>query len=87
MASVFYNEAKRAIAAGEIDLNADDIRVQLLMTNTTADTQNDGVVNINNSVTGTGTLTNNATLGTGNATSIGGDFSSSGTLDFDQRGI
>lgn len=46
MASVFYNEAARAIAAGEIDLNADDIRVMLLMTNTTADTENDGIVNI-----------------------------------------
>lgn len=43
MASVIYNEFKRGSAAGEIDLNADDIRVALLMTNTTADTENDGV--------------------------------------------
>lgn len=40
MASLVQNNAKRAIAAGEIDLNADDIRCALLMTNTTADTQN-----------------------------------------------
>ena len=42
MASQVYNEFKRASAAGEIDLNADDIRIALLMTNTTADTENDG---------------------------------------------
>ena len=41
MASRIYNEALRAIAAGEIDLNAADIRARLLMTNTTADTDND----------------------------------------------
>ncbi|MAH47134.1 hypothetical protein CMI37_15005 [Candidatus Pacearchaeota archaeon] len=41
MASVVYTEFKRANAAAEIDLNADDIRVALLMTNTTADTEED----------------------------------------------
>ncbi len=46
MASVFYNEAKRAIAAGEYDLNAHDIRVALLMNTTTADTENDGIVDL-----------------------------------------
>lgn len=46
MASVVYNEALRAIAAGEIDLNAADIRARLLMTDTTADTEKDGIVNI-----------------------------------------
>jgi hypothetical protein len=51
MASQVYNEAKRAIAAGEYDLNADDIRVRLEMTNTTADTQNDGIVNFANFTT------------------------------------
>ena len=44
MASVIYNEFKRASAAGEIDLNVDDIRLKLLMNNTTADTENDGIV-------------------------------------------
>lgn len=44
MASVIYNEFLRANAAGEIDLNADDIRAILVMTNTTADTDNDAVV-------------------------------------------
>lgn len=46
MASVIYNEFKRANAAGEIDLNADDIRVYLLMNTTTADTENDAIVNL-----------------------------------------
>ncbi len=41
MASVVYTEFKRGNAAGEIDLNADDIRCALLMTNTTADTEED----------------------------------------------
>ncbi len=43
MASVFYNEAKGALIDGTIDLDTDDIRVALLMTNTTGDTQNDDV--------------------------------------------
>ena len=51
MASVMYNEAKRAIAAGEIDLNAHDIRVALLMTNTTADTENDAINTVANFTT------------------------------------
>lgn len=38
MASRVFNCFIRANAAGEIDLNADDIRVALLMTNTNADT-------------------------------------------------
>lgn len=46
MASVVYNEFKRANAAGEIDLNADDIRCRLVMTNTTCDSENDAIVNI-----------------------------------------
>jgi hypothetical protein len=43
MASVVYNEFKRANMAGEIDMNAHDIRAKLLMSNTTCDTENDGV--------------------------------------------
>lgn len=46
MASIILNEFKRANAAGEIDLNADDIRARLVMANTTCDTENDGIVNI-----------------------------------------
>ena len=46
MASIIYNEALRAIAAGEYDLNAADIRARLCMTNTTCDTDNDGVVEL-----------------------------------------
>lgn len=40
MASKVFNEAKRAIAAGEIDLNADDIRVLLAMSDNTIDDEN-----------------------------------------------
>lgn len=47
MASFLYNEFKRASAAGELDLNAHDIRVLLVMTNTTVDTQNDGINFVN----------------------------------------
>lgn len=43
MANFVYNEAKRAIIEGEIDLGAggSDVRVLLVMTNTTADTEDD----------------------------------------------
>lgn len=43
MANFIYNEAKRALAEGEIDLGTggNDIRVILVMTNTTADTEDD----------------------------------------------
>lgn len=51
MASRIYNEALRAIAAGEIDLNASDIRARLCMTNTTCDTENDGIVKLSDFTT------------------------------------
>lgn len=41
MASFTYNDAKRALLAGEINWASDDIRVLLVMTNTTADTEVD----------------------------------------------
>lgn len=41
MADFVYNEAKRAFASGEINLTSDDIRIALVMTNTTADTEDD----------------------------------------------
>lgn len=41
MATFVYNEYKRAALAGEIDLDTDDIRVALVMSNTTADTEDD----------------------------------------------
>jgi len=44
MASHFFNKAKQLILNGTIDLDTDDIRVALCMTNTTADTENDGKV-------------------------------------------
>jgi len=43
MASVVYNEFKRASAAGEIDLDTDDIWLRLVMSNTTCDTENDAI--------------------------------------------
>jgi hypothetical protein len=41
MASVVFNIAKAGLINGTIDLNTDDIRIALLMTNTTADTEVD----------------------------------------------
>lgn len=41
MASVVYHNAIAKMMSGDLDLNAHDIRVALLMTNTTADTEND----------------------------------------------
>ena len=35
--TVIFTEATRALLAGELDLNADDIRLMLLMTNTSVD--------------------------------------------------
>lgn len=46
MASVIYNEFKRANMAGEIDMNANDIRAYLCMSNTTCDTENDGKIDL-----------------------------------------
>lgn len=39
--SFVYTEAKRALLAGELDLNAHDIRMALLLNTTTADTEED----------------------------------------------
>src|SRR5687768_7611369 len=41
MASFVYTKAKGNLLSGDIDLNAHDIRVALVMTNTTADTEAD----------------------------------------------
>ncbi|MDZ4250290.1 MAG: hypothetical protein U0990_09405 [Candidatus Nanopelagicales bacterium] len=41
MASFVFTEAKRALLAGELDLNAHDIRVMLVGSATTADTEED----------------------------------------------
>lgn len=51
MSSTVFNEFKRANAAGEIDLNGDDIRAILVMTNTTADTENDAIVYVDDLTT------------------------------------
>lgn len=39
MASLFFNVAKKGLMDGSIDLDTDDIRVALVMLNTTTDTQ------------------------------------------------
>ncbi len=49
--SVIYNEFKRANAAGEIDLDDDDIRAILLMANTSAGSENDGKVYVSDLTT------------------------------------
>lgn len=41
MANFLYTNAKRALLAGELDLDANTIRCLLVMTNTTADTEKD----------------------------------------------
>lgn len=51
MASVVYNELKRMLFAAELDLDSDDIRVALVMTNTTVDSENDGIVNLDDFTT------------------------------------
>jgi hypothetical protein len=60
-----YTEAKRALLAGELDLNADDMRLMLVMTNTTADTDEDATT-----IAGIGTL--DEFDGSGYTQSIGG---------------
>jgi len=44
MASHMFNAAKKRLLDGSIDLDTDDVRVLLCMSNTTADTENDGKV-------------------------------------------
>lgn len=51
MASHVFNAAKTRFWNGGIDLDTDDIRVALLMTNTTADTENDAKVFISDITT------------------------------------
>ena len=41
MSNFVYTNAKRAILAGEIDFDTDDLRVLAVMSNTTADTEKD----------------------------------------------
>ena len=41
MASVVFNKMMQQLAVGSLDLSGDDIRVALLMTNTTADSNPD----------------------------------------------
>ena len=41
MANFVYSRAKAKLMSGDLDLNADDIRALLVMTNTTADTEED----------------------------------------------
>ena len=52
MANKGYNEAKEELLKGTLHLDGtDDIRVLLVMSNTTADTENDGIATIGNFTT------------------------------------
>lgn len=51
MASVVYNEAKLQLLNGGYDLDTHDIRAKLLMSNTTCDTENDGISTVSNFTT------------------------------------
>lgn len=51
MASKIYNIAKQLLLNGGLDLNTDDIRVALVMTNTTCDTEQDGMATIDDFTT------------------------------------
>lgn len=51
MASNVFNSALTRILNGGIDLDTDDIRAKLLMTNTTADTEKDGIANVDDITT------------------------------------
>jgi hypothetical protein len=44
MANFMYTPAKSRLLSGDLDLNAHDIRVAIVMTNTTADTEQDASV-------------------------------------------
>lgn len=46
MASVVYNQFKKYSADGTIDLDTDNVWAILVMTNTTVDTQNDGIEHV-----------------------------------------
>ena len=46
MASHWFNYAKQQLMNGGIDLDTDDIRAGLFMSNTTIDTENDGISTI-----------------------------------------
>lgn len=46
-----YNPALASILKGDIVFDTDDIRIALLMTNTTADTETDGIVNLSDFTT------------------------------------
>lgn len=51
MASVLYNIFKSDVMKGDCDLNGDTFKADLLMTNTTCDTENDGIATNNDFTT------------------------------------
>jgi len=61
-----------------IDLGANDLTI-----NRAGGGLQNGIVNLSTQIRGTGSVTNNATLVAALGASLGGDFESSGTLDFD----
>lgn len=51
MASNVFNNAKKLLMNGGLDLDTNDIRAKLLMTNTTADTEKDNITSISSITT------------------------------------
>jgi hypothetical protein len=51
MASKIYNNALKGLIDGSIDLDTDDIRGKLIMTNTTCDTEIDAISNVSDFTT------------------------------------
>lgn len=51
MASVVYNQFKKYSADGTIDLDTDNVYAALVMTNTTVDTENDGIEHVDDFTT------------------------------------
>lgn len=51
MPSKMFNVAKQRTWAGDMDLNGDDMRLVMLMTNTTVDTEQDTITNTSNFTT------------------------------------
>ncbi len=63
-----------------------DINEPIALNGQTLNILGAGTVNLNHGTTGGGTINNSGTLGTASASSIGGHFNSTGTIDIDING-
>lgn len=75
------NTDASAAAGTSLDLNG-----VLNLNGKTLNISGSGQININNSVTGLGSIVNGGGLGTGGSTGLSGDLTSTGTLDIDVGG-